>query len=201
MTIAHPVFYSETEYVAFEDGSQERHEYLAGQIYAMAGGSPEHARLAGEVIAALHSALRPGCAVFTSDLRVRIEAANLTTYPDVSVACGNIELAPIDKHAYTNPRLLVEVTSPITENYGRGEKLAAYQSLPSVTEILLVSQTTPWLVLHRRGGTIRDVAKLTEAGTGRDEWTCIEAGPGQSIELESLPAVLNVDSLYHGRLV
>lgn len=78
--------------------------------------------------------------------------------------------------------------------------LAIYQSLPSVMEILLVSQTTPWLVLHRRGGTVRDVVKLTGSVRERDEWTCTEVGPGQSIQLESLPAVLIVDALYLGRL-
>jgi Uma2 family endonuclease len=174
MTNAHPVYYTQAEYIAFEDGSHERHEYLAGEIYALAGGSPEHARLGAELLAAIRLGVAGDCTVFTSDLRIRIESADRTTYPDASVVCGAPELAPADKHAYTNPRLVVEVTSPSTERYDRGEKLTHYQTLPSVQEILLVSQDTPWLVLYRRT---------------RDGWVCIEAREHQTLELESARAV------------
>jgi Uma2 family endonuclease len=78
----------------------------------MAGGSPDHAALAGAIIGALRAQLPPGCRVFTSDLRVRIAATGLSTYPDAAVVCGRTERAEDDGLAVTNPIVLIEVTSP-----------------------------------------------------------------------------------------
>jgi len=115
------------EYVALEKMSTVRHEYLDGAVWAMAGGSPEHAGIAGNVVALLSTQLREQpCRVFGSALKGRVVATGLGTYPDVSVVCGHLELDPDDTkgHTVTNPRLVVEVLSPSTEEYDRGEKLA-----------------------------------------------------------------------------
>jgi len=83
--------YSYDEYIQVDEDSHVRHEYLDGQIYAMAGGSPEHAELAANVITALRTRLRGGgCHVYSSDLRVRVLATGLATYPDVTVVCGEV---------------------------------------------------------------------------------------------------------------
>src|SRR3954470_17751199 len=115
MTILSPrdVHYSYAEYIRLEDESPTRHEYVAGEMYAMAGGTPDHAALAAEVIALLVPQLPRGCRTFSSDVRIRIPALNVTTYPDVSVACG-AQRAADDPIAITNPVLLVEVTSNST---------------------------------------------------------------------------------------
>ncbi len=129
------------DYVALERVATEKHEYVNGRVYAMAGGSPEHARLAAAVCAELRAALRGRpCAAFTSDLRVRILPTGRSTYPDVSVVCGQLERAPGDEDAVTNPTLLVEVLSDSTENDDRGEKWAHYQRVPALREYVLVSQ-------------------------------------------------------------
>ena len=105
----------------------------------MAGGTPAHAELAAAVIQLLRNQLGDGCHVYSSDLKVRIEATDLSTFPDVSVVCGPRKVSPKDSNAVVNPTLIVEVTSDSTEDYDRGEKLSHYQQLPSLRAILFVS--------------------------------------------------------------
>ncbi len=175
------VHYTYADYLTLEEGSPIRHEFLDGEIFAMAGGSPDHAALAAAVIGVVRGQLPPGCRVFTSDLRVRMAATGLTTYPDAAVVCGRTDRSPEDPMAVTNPHLLVEVTSPSTEEYDRGEKLRHYKSLPSLREVLIVSHRTPELTLHRR----------EDSG-----WTVITAGSGGALELASVPARIAVDEIY-----
>jgi Uma2 family endonuclease len=114
----HDVQYSFEDYVAFERSSNVKHEFWAGHIYAMAGGTPEHAALAASVSGLLFAQLADGpCRVYSSDLRVR--AGELVTYPDVTVVCGTPASDPNDPGTTLNPTLVVEVTSPSTD----GEKL------------------------------------------------------------------------------
>jgi Uma2 family endonuclease len=175
-------------YLAAELASTVRHEYLRGQVFAMAGGTPEHAALAMAVGVQLGTALHgKPCRVFGSDLRVRIEGTDLSTYPDVSVVCGRLERSEIDPDAATNPVLSVEVLSDGTEAYDRGEKFAHYRRLRSLREYLLVSQRTPQLELYRRN----------TAG----HWVLFEAGAGESLELESVGGVkIDVDGVYRNPL-
>jgi Uma2 family endonuclease len=184
-TGARQLHYTYAEYLALEEESSVRHEYLDGEIYAMAGGSPDHAALAAAVIALVRGQLAPGCRVFTSDLRVRIPATGLTTYPDVAVVCGKTIRAADDPIAVVNPVLLVEVTSPSTEDYDRGAKLLHYRALSSVQEVLIVSHREPQLTLHRRDG---------------DGWVELRASAGERIELRSVAAGLRVDDVYAGGL-
>jgi Uma2 family endonuclease len=187
MTTSHRrLHYTYAEYLALEDESPIRHEYLDGEIYAMAGGSPDHAALAAAVIASVGPRLPPGCRTFTSDLRVRVPDTGLSTYPDAAVICGRTQRAADDPLAVVNPVVLVEVTSPSTEEYDRGEKLRHYKHLSSVREVLVVSHREPRLTIHRRD----------EAGA----WTVIEAGAGQELVLESLGARLAVDDVYRAGL-
>lgn len=131
------------EYLALEEQSAVRHEFFHGEIYALAGGSPDHAALAAAVIAKLAGQLPANCRTFTSDLRVRIVETGLSTYPAAAVVCGATERAPDDGLAIVNPILLVEVTSPSTEEYDRGEKTRHFKLLPSLREILIVSHAEP----------------------------------------------------------
>jgi Uma2 family endonuclease len=184
-TTTRRVHYSYAEYLALEDESPIRHEYLDGEIYAMAGGSPDHAALAAAVIGLLRGRLPPGCRVFTSDLRVRIPGTGLSTYPDAAVVCGRTQRAADDPLAVVNPVLLVEVTSSSTEEYDRGERLRHYQRLPSVREVLIVSHRTPHVTLHRCDG---------------EAWSEIQGATGQTVELTALAARLAVDDVYAGGL-
>lgn len=95
--------YSYSEYVALEQGSAVRHEFFDGEIYAMAGGTPTHAGLAATVIRLVGAQLPFGCRVYSSDLRVRVPETGLSTYPDVTVVCGQTTRAVDDPLAITNP--------------------------------------------------------------------------------------------------
>jgi Uma2 family endonuclease len=172
------------EYVAFErQTAQVKHEYLRGEVFAMAGGSIEHGRLAVRITHCLTRELegRP-CRVLSSDVRVRIEATDLDTYPDASVLCGAVETAGADEHAIVNPILVVEVLSNSTEAYDRGQKASHYRRIPSLRAYLLVSQYEPRLELQVR------------QADGR--WTLIEVGSGERLEIEPLGIVLDVDEVY-----
>lgn len=182
---ARQLHYTYEQYRALEDESSIRHEYLDGEIYAMAGGSPDHAALAAAVIHLLRAQLPPECRVFTSDLRVRIPATGLSTYPDAAVVCGRTQRAPDDALAVINPVLLVEVTSNSTEDYDRGEKLRHYTHLPSLREVLFVSHREPWLTLHRRES---------------DNWVALDAYAHGTLSLESVAARLVVDDVYRDGL-
>lgn len=119
----------------------------------MAGGSPEHAAVAANVTALLSSALRDKpCRVFSSDLRVRVVETGLGTYPDVSVVCGRVEIDPEDPkgHTVVNPRIVVEVSSPSTEAYDRGDKLDAYKKIASLEDFVLVAHDAREVVVWRR---------------------------------------------------
>jgi Uma2 family endonuclease len=135
-----PHHFTYADYLAYERDSGRKHEYIDGVIVAMAGGSPRHNALAARVIVAIGSALHTGCLVFQSDQKVRVPVTGVATYPDTTVVCGPIQCDPADAMAITNPTLIVEVLSPSTEEYDRGEKWHDYQTIPSLREYVLVSQ-------------------------------------------------------------
>jgi Uma2 family endonuclease len=173
------------DYLALEEVSNVKHEYLDGEIYAMAGGTPDHAALAMAVGAALVGQLGgKACRVFSSDLRVRVLATGLATYPDVTVVCGPLERDPDSRTTVTNPTLVVEVLSDGTEDYDRGEKLEHHRQVPSLRECLLVSHRRPSLELWRREPD--------------GVWSRQEAGPGAALELLSVGCSLAVDDIYRG---
>jgi Uma2 family endonuclease len=110
------------DYLAVEQISTVRHEYLAGEIYAMAGGSVLHAALSASVLTSLHGQRGGRCRVYSSDLRIRVLATGLASYPDVAVVCGPAETDPESADTVVNPTAVVEVLSPGTIDYDLGEK-------------------------------------------------------------------------------
>jgi len=180
---AHHIDYSWQDYLELEASSNVKHEYLAGQIYAMAGGTPEHAALAAAASGLLFGAVRGGrCRVLDSDLRVRVRATGLATYPDVTVVCDPWERDPDDEHAITNPTLIVEVLSRSTEQYDRGDKFEHYKHLASLREYVLVSHAERAIEVWRRD---------TTAG-----WTSTVIPDGNVAELRSIGGRLVVHELY-----
>ncbi|MDX9989808.1 Uma2 family endonuclease [Thiothrix unzii] len=129
--------FSREDYLLLEAQSDVKHEFLAGQAYAMAGGTFNHARVAGNLFASLRQLLRgKPCQPMNSDMRVHTPSG-LDTYPDVSVYCGQPDLN--DKQTtLLNPVLLVEVLSPSTREYDRSSKFAHYRSIPSLQDYLLI---------------------------------------------------------------
>jgi Uma2 family endonuclease len=136
---------SPVEYLALDREAEERSEYLDGEMFAMAGGSREHALVAANLVGELRGQLRHRpCEVYGSDMRVWVEASGLYTYPDLSVVCGEPIFGPDGRRDILhNPTLLIEVLSPSSEAYDRGKKFEHYRAIPSFREYLLVSQESP----------------------------------------------------------
>lgn len=175
--------FSFREYLRLEEYSNVRHEFLDGVIYAMAGGTPAHAALAARLIQRLGAQLVGApCEVFTSDLRVRVSATGLVTYPDVTVVCGKLETDPEDPASVLNPTVLVEVLSDSTAEYDRGEKLDHYREIASLREVVLVSHREPVVEVWRRDKT----------GT----WSSQIARAGEKVQLRSIGCAFVIDDVY-----
>ncbi|HEX3577543.1 MAG TPA: Uma2 family endonuclease [Thermoanaerobaculia bacterium] len=176
----HEIHHTYAEYLALEASSNIKHEFLGGQIYAMAGGTPEHAALAAAVIGLLFPQLRDrGCRAYDADLRVRTRSG-LATYPDVTVICGATERDETDPQAVTNPALIIEVLSRSTEEYDAGDKFDHYKTLPSLQQYVLVS--------HRE-------RSLEVWALGADGWWRSIHHEGDTVEL-AIGARLDVRELY-----
>ena len=155
-------FVSAGDYLAAERAGKTKHEYYAGQVYAMAGASERHNLVAGNVFASLHSQLRRrSCNVYPSDMRVKVRSMVLYTYPDISAVCGVPQFEDERRDTLLNPTLIVAVLSPSTENYDRGRKFQHYRTLPALEEYLLVAQDALHVEHYARQSDGRWV--LTEA--------------------------------------
>ncbi len=134
-------YYSLEDYFALEERGEGKHEYFRGEIFAMTGGTERHNLITGNVIGELRNQLRgKGCKVYPSDLRVKIEATGLYTYPDTLVICGPVQFEGTRRDSVTNPVLIAEVLSPSTEGYDRGRKFQQYREIPSLRAYLLIAQ-------------------------------------------------------------
>lgn len=141
MALAQNKRWTPEEYLAFERDSEIRHEYLDGEVYAMAGGSRNHSKITVNVSSNLHNQLRSrDCTVFSSDMRVDVAMGRLYAYPDISVVCGEAKYDTKLGDMLLNPTVLIEVTSPSTERYDREEKFRRYRRLISLREYLVISQ-------------------------------------------------------------
>jgi Uma2 family endonuclease len=171
------------EYLASEERSAARHEYIDGHLFAMAGATSRHNTITQNITFALRQHLRGSkCRAYTENLKVRVEATNSFYYPDVFVTCDG--KAPGDDVYCESPFLIVEVLSRATAAIDRREKLFAYRRIPTLQEYLIVHQTTKRVVLHRR----------TESG----EWQSREFEHSALVQLDSpgTPFDLLLDVIY-----
>ena len=180
MSTARHLHHTYADYLTLERDAPIKLEFSAGEIYAMAGGTPAHGALAFKLGNLLGQQFLSNCRGYSSDVKVRIEATDLATYPDFSVVCGPIVRSADDPNAIANPSILVEVTSPSTEDYDRGEKLRSYQLLPSLEVVLIVS--------HQR----RQVTVVRRVDA---RWETQEARAGERVTLPS-GLEFSVDELY-----
>jgi Uma2 family endonuclease len=136
--------YTPDEYLEIERAAELKSEYLDGQIYAMAGGSPEHNTISINLTVEVGGALRSGpCRPFGSDQKVRIPSEALFTYPDLSVVCGEPRYHDSYGDVLLNPAAIFEVLSPSTEDYDRGRKFTRYQQIESLSDYILIAQDQP----------------------------------------------------------
>ena len=173
-TVAAQTYFTPEEYIALERKADYKSEYFNGHIIAMAGASSEHNLIIGDIFYGLYPELRQrGCLVYTSDMRVRPSPGDTYVYPDVVVVCGEPEFEDDAFDTLLNPIVIVEVLSPSTEVYDRGEKFTRYKQLASLQEYVLVSQDKVQVEHYRRHGTqwglshyreLEDVLRLPAIG-------------------------------------
>ncbi len=175
---------NEEDYLAFEERSLERHEYVAGQVFAMTGNTLRHGAIALNLGAALKAHLKGSpCRVFMTDIKVRVARDCAYYYPDIVVTCDpkHAELTP-DQRIIEAPSLIVEVLSESTEAVDRREKMFSYRKLPTLKEYMLVSQTERRVELYRRSGDVGWEERIYE--------------PSDAVDLASVELVLTMDDIY-----
>ena len=162
-------------------GSERKLELLEGEVVAFAGGSVAHGILCSRIHALVSAATKPPCQAFTSDVAVRVNERATYVFPDVSRTCEKLDA---DARFIAAPDLVVEVISPESKARDRGEKLDAYQSIPSVMEYLLVDSRRVWMCVFRR----------MAAGV----WTETTYELGETVELRTAGVSIDVTELYAG---
>lgn len=179
---------SEQDYLQGEAASPIRHEYVAGEVFAMAGGSKAHNIISLNVAMLLRNALRgSGCQTFIADMRVQVAAQSSYYYPDVVVTCAPDDLAAdAPGNFIAQPCLIVEVLSPTTEAIDRREKMLAYRHIESLREYVLVDQERRWVEVYRR----------VESG-----WVADLYSPGDTITLETARLEVGMDEVYQDSAV
>ena len=170
------------EYLEFEQDGEIRHEYVAGQVYAMTGSSREHNLIATNIIAILRPHLRgSSCRAFVSDMKVKVKAqqADIFYYPDLLVTCN-----PNDSKKYfkTSPSLIVEVLSNSTETTDKRQKRINYQSIDSLQEYILVSQDEIKVEIYRRDN--------------KGNWTVETLAKDDNLSLDSVCLTLTMADIY-----
>jgi Uma2 family endonuclease len=179
---------SPEEYLLRERRAEYRSEYYEGEIVAMTGASRRHNLITGNAFFSIKRQLRGGgCEVYTSDMRVRIPATGAYLYPDLVIACGEIQMEDETVDTLVNPTVLMEVLSPSTERYDRGRKWELYRRIPSLQQYVLVSQDEPrieWFT-RQQGGL----------------WLYAEAADSAAeVRLDSVGCTLRLADVYDGVL-
>ena len=172
------------EYLERERRAETKSEYFDGQVFALAGASANHNRIVVNLIALLRLQLRnKPCEPFASDMRVKVEATGLYTYPDVVVVCGEPQFEDEHRDTLLNPVVIIEVLSPSTEAYDRGKKFAHYRRIPSLQEYLLVAQDGMRVERFQR--------------QEKDRWILTEyAQPEEVVVLDAIGCTLRVEEIY-----
>lgn len=171
------------EYLDYERRADLRHEYLAGEVYAMAGATERHNQIASALHFSLYGQLleRP-CQVFQSDMLVQA-TPTASFYPDVVVVCGEAKYLDDTRDVMLNPTVLIEVLSPSTADYDRGSKFTNYRQIPSLQDYLLVSQRR----VHAEHYTRQDGNKWLLADYDQ---------PSDTIQLPSIGCTLLLSDIY-----
>lgn len=174
-------YISPEEYLDGEELSSIKHEYIRGEVYAMAGASDPHVTISLNFASALRSHIRgTGCRVYMSDMKAQIETANTFYYPDVMVSCDERDREFINFKKY--PCLIVEVLSKKTESFDRGDKFADYQELETLQEYVLINQKRKRVEIFRRNA--------------EGLWVLHTYKDGSEIHLASVDFRISIDALY-----
>jgi Uma2 family endonuclease len=151
MAVHYKPRYTPDQYLDMERAADHKSEYSDGEIFAMAGASEEHNLVGVNLVREISTQLRGTlCRTYANDMRVKVEATGLFTYPDVVIVCGERRFADDHLDTLTNPTVVIEVLSPTTEGYDRGRKFANYRRIPSLQAYVLVSQDQALVECYER---------------------------------------------------
>lgn len=168
-------------YLAWEERNPSKHEYLAGEIFAMVGATDAHVTITGNLFTLLRAHVRGrSCRVYIADMKLRVDTADAFFYPDLLVTCAPED--HVSSRFKRQPTLLVEVLSATTAAFDRGQKFAIYRQLPSLREYVLIEQDRMSVECFRRNE--------------RDRWVLQAYGPGDQVELSSLEFGTTIEALY-----
>jgi Uma2 family endonuclease len=185
MPVAQPLHrLTETEYLEIERAAEFKSEFFDGEMFAMAGGTLQHSLIGTNLTGEFRNRLKSGrCVAYNAELRVKVEATGLNTYPDLSVICGQPRFVEGTNDTVLNPTVLVEVLSDSTEAYDRGKKFEHYRQITTLQEYLLVSQKEP------------RIEKFSRRPDG--QWLLSEAaGLEKSLEISSLQITISLAEVF-----
>lgn len=178
-----PITYTPEEYLALERQAEYKSEYINGEIYARSGASKEHNQITVNLTIEIGQHFRgKPCEVYSTDMRVKVPPAGMYTYPDLVAVCDDAVFDDTEFDTLINPNVIIEVLSPSTEAYDRGEKFAHYRRLPSLQEYVLISQDKARVERYLRRG---------------DEWVLTELGGlTDTLHLPSVDCSVALDAIY-----
>jgi Uma2 family endonuclease len=186
MGLAQPkTWFSPEDYLAFEREAQTKHEYLDGEIYAMAGGRSQHNQIGFNVTGEFRQQLKGrNCRGYTADQKVRSDPQGMFSYLNITIVCGEPVFHDQQQDVVLNPTVIIEVLSPTTEAYDRTEKFARYRTISSLRDYLLIAQDRPCIEHFMRQ-------------KGKRQWLYnIEAELTSSIWIESIKCELKLADVY-----
>jgi Uma2 family endonuclease len=181
--------YTMEEYLEMENAAVEKHEYYQGEIFAMSGPKYQHVIVAGNILGSLLQKLKgKPCRPLGSDMRVHIPKNTLFTYPDISIVCGKPEFLSDDEWNLLNPSVIIEVLSPSTKTYDRGDKFKLYRDIPTLKEYILVEPEA-----------ISIEAFYINAN---NQWELKEyKGIGETLGIKTIEASIKLADIYEGTKV
>ncbi|MEA5596468.1 Uma2 family endonuclease [Rivularia sp. UHCC 0363] len=176
--------YTPSEYLEFEVNSEERHEYINGEVICVTGGTPNHNQITGNFYASLNFGLkRQPYRVFVADQRIWIPQRRIYTYPDVMVVQGDLQLQQGRKDTILNPLMIVEVLSKSTRSYDKDEKFSVYRTIPTFQEYILIDQYTMQVEQYFK--------------TGKNSWTFSEYyDANETVSLNSINFEISLEDIY-----
>jgi Uma2 family endonuclease len=176
-------YISAEDYLEGERISPIKHEYIRGEIYAMAGASKAHGIVAGNLFSILKNHLRgSSCTTYMADIKVRIETADVYYYPDITVTGDRQDSMSLNEDFIRYPRLVIEVLSPTTAAFDRGDKFADYRTIESLEEYVLVNQEKMGVECFRRNS--------------EGLWVLYPYKIGEKIHLASIDLRFSIETIY-----
>jgi len=174
------------EYLEYENASQEKHEYYQGEMFAMSGAKLSHNIISGNLFGILKQLLKgKSCRPFNSDQRICIPSNTLFTYPDISIICGEIITRDNDEWNVLNPSVIIEVLSPSTKNYDKGEKFTFYRDITSLKEYILVDSESIRI----------EVFRINESG----HWELEEyRTKNETLVIKAVQLTIHLQEIYEG---